>query len=312
MSSIALLSQDLLGTSTLVFGATVAPTTIPSMAVFVNAGRIYSMAPLEPSAWSSLAADSTQVLKQGILTSAGATIACPVLGTTGQSVNYLIEGQYQENDINPKTLSYWNASNPQQPWSGAGNLGIAQPTVRAGQFICQAKAGTPATTGSQTTPTVDAGWVPLAVVTVAFGSTTITSGSISVASNAPYAGNGGSVSGQFLAVYSGGTTAPASTALYSIYGPFVSILFPLLGATSNANTFSFTGLPSILIPTAPFQNQLLPLAVAVNNSLGVAGAYAIPGVGGTGNVTFGLLGSLAGWTTSGTKSAGGMIMYRLY
>ena len=313
MTSIALLAQDLLGTSTLIFGATVGPTTpTATMSVFVSAGRIYSMAPIEPTAWSSLPYDVTQVLKQGILNAAGQTIPCPVLGTTGQSVNYLIEAQYQENDINNVTLSYWNASNPQMPWSGAGNNGIAQPTVRAGQFICQAKAGTPATTGSQTTPTVDSGWVPLAVVTVAFGQTTITAGNISVAPNAPYAGSGGSTSGSFTITFNGGTTAPTTTARYSVYGPFVSLILPALNATSNSTSLYFTGLPSFLFPQASLPVQVIPIFYALDNGVSVQSPFAIPQSALGGSIAFGFNGNSNIWTASGNKSASGTIMYRLY
>jgi hypothetical protein len=309
MTAHALLAQDILGTGTQVYGAPVGPTTpTASMSVFVGAGRIYSMAALEPSAWSSLAADSTPVLKQGILTSAGATIPCPVLGTTGQSVNYLVEGQYQELDLNPVTLSYYNAANPSQPYSGAGNNGIAQPTVRAGQFVVQAIAGTPATTGSQASPAATSGWVPLAVVTVAFGQTTIVAGNISIAPGAPYVA--GAVSGSFTATYVGGTTAPTQLAYYSTSGPFASLILPQFGAvTSNANHFSYMGMPAFLIPATPLQFQQIPVAAGTDNSVAIAGVNA--NIGTTG-IVFSTLSGTTGWTASGIKSVQGSLMYRLY
>ncbi len=314
MTAMAWLAQDILGTGTLVYGATVGPTTpTASMSVFVSGGRIYSLAPLEPSAWSSLAADATSVLKQGILTAAGSTIACPVLGSSGQSVNYLIEGQYQENDLNNVTLSYWNAGNPQLPFSGAGNNGVAQPTIRSGQFVCQAKAGTPATTGSQTTPTVDSGWVPLAVVTVAFGSTTITAGNISVAPNAPYGAPFTQATGQFTMTYVGGTGSPTATAYYSIVGPIATVLVPPISSTSNSTSFSFSGLPAVLQPTnfAPGNNQPIAVAFAQNNGTYVSGAYGVVS-NASGSIAWGLNGSLTGWTNSGIKTVGGTLVYRLY
>lgn len=306
MTALSLLAQDLMGQTTQVFGAPVGPTTVPSMSVFVGAGRIYQMAPLEPSAWSSLAADSTPILKQGILTSTGITLACPAPLTSGQSINYLIEGQYQENDTNLVTLSYWNAANPSQPFSGAGNNGVAQPTVRAGQLIVQAVAGTAATTGSQTTPAVTSGWTAIAVVTVAQGATTIVSGNIT-----QVAGN--QQSGSFTLTGTGFSgTAPSGTCYYRCAGPLCTLMLPVLTGTSNANTFTAAGLPAFLIP-ANFSgslNHTMPLAIAENNSAFIAGGYAVIQEG-VASVNFGFLGNLGGWNASGTKSAGGNLSYLL-
>ena len=49
-----------------------------------------------------------------------------------------------------------------------------QPQARPNALV-QVKAGAAATTGSQVTPTVDAGFTAMFVVTVAYGQTTITS-----------------------------------------------------------------------------------------------------------------------------------------
>lgn len=305
MTAQALLAQDLLGTGTQVFGAPVGPTAPASLAVFVGAGRIYSMAPLEPSAWSSLAADATSILKQGVLDSAGVTIPCPVLGSAGQSTNYLIEGQFQENDTTFQTLSYWNASNPALPFSGAGNLGIAQPTIRAGQFVLRAKAGVPATTGTQTTPTVDAGWTAVAVVTVAFGATTIVSGNITQLAGIQNAGSivltGTGFSG----------TAPFGNVSYRVAVNQVTLLFPaaLITGTSNAGTFTAAGLPAFLQPTLAQQFVGVPVLQDAGGTTfaGAAGLdTAHPGV-----VTFYKGNSSSAWTASGQKSMAGNVTYLL-
>ena len=294
----------MLGTATQIFGATVGPTTpSASLAVVVAPGRIYTQAPIEPSAWSSLPANATLTCKQGILLSAQ-TIACPVLGTTGQSVNYLIQGQFQENDSNFQTLSYYNASNPSQPFSGAGNNGIAQPTVRSGQFIVQAKAGTPATTGSQTTPAADSGWTALAVVTVAFGATTITSGNISVASTAPLN------TGFFTVTYVGGTTAPTGLAAYSTNGPLVALTWPnITGVTSNSTGFSYSGIPGFLMPSAGSASITQSgMGSGFSGASLVSVAAQING-GAPNTLTF--FNATAGtWTATGAKSANsGTIVY---
>ncbi|APR40491.1 hypothetical protein BTO02_33655 (plasmid) [Paraburkholderia sp. SOS3] len=59
------------------------------------------------------------------------------------------------------------------------------PTERQGVCAIQAKAGVAATTGTQVTPSVDAGWTAIAVVTVANGQSTVTTGNISVPAGVP-------------------------------------------------------------------------------------------------------------------------------
>lgn len=178
--------QAVLGTSTLVDGLACTPTGPASLQVLVGPGSIYSYANVDGTAFSSLAADTThQIVKQGINLGT-LTMSCPAPGTVGQSINYLIEAAYQDTDAVPVTLPYYNSSNPTVAYSGPANSGAAQNTVRQGQCIVQVKAGVSATTGSQVTPAVDAGYTALWVVTVANGQTTITSGNIVAAGSAPF------------------------------------------------------------------------------------------------------------------------------
>lgn len=313
------LAQDLLGQGTQVYGAPCTATTPASMSVLVGAGRIYQMAPLEPTAWASLPADSTSILKQGILTGPGTTLACPAPITAGQSINYLVEGQYQELDLNPATLSYWNAANPQQPFSGAGNLGVAQPTIRAGQFVVQVKAGVAAATGSQVTPTVDAGFIPLYVVTSTNGATTLTAGNISVAAGAPFS-LPGQQSGQFTVTGVGFAAGATGTCLWRADGPQVTLTLPAMtgSSTSNSTSFSYSGLPAALQPSplvfaAGSLLQTSPLAIATDNSAFVSDAYALINTGNPGVIGFARGASgLTGWTAAGTKNAAGTIIYLLY
>ena len=188
MVGLGFLAQDILGTGTAVSGLPCTQTSVASLAVLVGAGRIYSMQSIDGAAYGSLAADTThQILKQGILLNP-VTLATPAPLTAGQSINYLVEAAYQDSDINPVTLQYYNASNPAIPLSGPGNTGAAQPTVRSGVLAVQVKTGAEATTGSQVTPAPDAGFVGLYVVTVANGQSTITSADIAVANGAPFLG----------------------------------------------------------------------------------------------------------------------------
>ncbi|MGE8152472.1 hypothetical protein ACQKP5_14620 [Pseudomonas vancouverensis] len=185
MVALSKLSAAMLGTSTVANGFAVTPTGPASLQVVAAPGEIYSLQNVDGTAYSSIAADTAhQIVKQGILLDAS-TLICPAPGTTGQSINYLIEVAYHDLDANPVVLPYYNASNPSQAYSGLGNSGVAQNTSRRGVAVIQVKARASAATGSQVTPAPDAGYIGLYVVTVAFGQTTITSGNISQYSGAP-------------------------------------------------------------------------------------------------------------------------------
>jgi hypothetical protein len=145
---------------------------------------MYSLAATDASAYSSLSADAHNILKQGISLDA-VTLTCTPPATGGQSINYLVQAVYQDQDTGLVTLPYYNASNPSQAWSGPNNTGAQQATARKGIVTISAKAGIAATTGTQTTPAPDAGYTGLWVVTVANGQTTITAGNISQAQNSP-------------------------------------------------------------------------------------------------------------------------------
>jgi hypothetical protein len=151
---------------------------------------MYSMVDIDATAYGDLAADTVhQILKQGIALNS-TTLSCPAPTTNGFSVNYLIEAIYQDVDTANTVLPYYNASNPASPWSGPNNTGAAQPTVRSGEINLIAKAGIAAPTGTQLNPTPDPGYTGLYIVTVAFGQTTILSGSISVYPGAPFLSGG--------------------------------------------------------------------------------------------------------------------------
>jgi hypothetical protein len=185
MIGLGKLAQAVLGSGTMVRGLPVAPNSPAALNVVVGIGEIYSLTSVDATQWGSLPADTTDlIVKQG-LNMAAQTISTPAPTTGGFSVNYLIEAQYQDQDNVPVVLPYFNSANPSQPLTGQNNSGAAQPTERQGVCVIQAKAGIPAATGTQTTPSADSGWTALAVVTVAYGQTTVTSGNISVPAGVP-------------------------------------------------------------------------------------------------------------------------------
>ncbi|WP_343661365.1 hypothetical protein [Ralstonia sp.] len=191
MIALAKLCADLFGTSTVISGLGCVPTTPASMSVTVNPGQIYQLANVDGAPYSALQQDTVHsLLKQGILLDAQSfVLAAPA--TSGYSQNYLIQAAYLESDVNNVVLPYYNSANPSQAFNGPGGSGNAQPTTRAGQVSLQLVAGTAAATGTQTTPAVTAGYVGLAVITVANGQSTITSASIVPYPNVPTAPTGG-------------------------------------------------------------------------------------------------------------------------
>jgi hypothetical protein len=186
MIGLGFLAQAILGTNTVVDGLSCQPTTPASMNIAVGPGSITQIGAIDQLAYGSIPADATdQIVKMGInATSTTFTLTAPT--SVGQSINYLIEATFQEADSNPVVLPYYNASNPAQSFSGQGNSGTAQNTVRTQRVLLQLKPGAPGNTGSQTTPVADSGWIGLYQISVAYGQTLISTGNIGIVPTAPF------------------------------------------------------------------------------------------------------------------------------
>lgn len=186
MIGLAKLAQAVLGSNTTVAGLACTPTAPASLQVQVAPGEIYAMANLDDSAYGSLNADTVhQILKQGILLDPVRLTCTPPVGV-GQSVAYLVQASYRDEDAQPTLLPYYNAANPAQAFSGPNNSGAAQPTVRRGALLLQLKPGAAAATGTQQPPAADPGYVGLWVITVANGQVQITTANIARAPGAPF------------------------------------------------------------------------------------------------------------------------------
>jgi hypothetical protein len=194
MVAIAKVCSAMMGSNVTVNGLTCSPTAPASMTVQIGAGELYQMAPLEATVCGTLPQDTThQILKQGIQLGTYTTSTFATPGSSGQSINYLIEAQYADSDISldPTTgnttvvLQFYNSANPQTPWSGPNNSGQTSNTFRDGIIAYQIKAGTAATTGTQVTPSPDTGWIGLWVITVAYGATSLTSANIAQYTGSP-------------------------------------------------------------------------------------------------------------------------------
>lgn len=173
MVGLAGLSEAVLGRNPIVDGLTVNPTTPTSLAVSIYPGTIYAPASLDAQAYGSLPADTLHsIVKQGVQLDA---VRLPITppGTPGYSQVFLIQAAFQEVDTGAVVLPYYRSDNPSQPWAGPANSGAQQFTRRNGSVVLQVKAGAPAPTGSQPTPSADANWIGLAWVTVAAGQAVI-------------------------------------------------------------------------------------------------------------------------------------------
>jgi hypothetical protein len=185
MVALGALAQAVLGTSTVVDGLMVIPTTPASMQITVGPGTITSQTTVDQNAYGSLSADTGDALLKMGVNLAATSFSLTAPSTTGQSISYLVEAAFLESDTNPVVLPYYNAANPAVPYLGPSNSGAAQATNRIQRVQFQLKAGSPALTGSQITPTVDSGWSGLAVITVSYGQTQIIAANIAAHAQAP-------------------------------------------------------------------------------------------------------------------------------
>ncbi|HVE21847.1 MAG TPA: hypothetical protein VNC39_07720 [Acidocella sp.] len=178
--------QAVFGTSPVASGFTCTALAVPGMGVQVSAGALTQFTSVDATAYGELPADLTEFcVKQGInLDSTILNMAAPT--TVGQSIAYLIEATFAEADGTPVVLPYVNAANPSQPFAGPTNSGAAQNTTRNQTVTLAVKAGAAVATGTQTPPAADNGYVPLFVVTVAFGQTAITAANIAQHPSAPF------------------------------------------------------------------------------------------------------------------------------
>lgn len=186
MVGLAKLSAAVLGTTTSINGLSCSPVTPGALSINVSAGEIYSLQHIDTTAYSSLPADTAhQIVKQGISLDP-VVLSCPAPLVVGAEINYLVQASYQDIDSVPVVLQYYNPANPSLPFTGKNNDGVSQGTVRKGECVLSVKAGVPAATGTQMTPTADAGCIGLYVVSVPYGLTAIGSSNIAIASGAPF------------------------------------------------------------------------------------------------------------------------------
>jgi hypothetical protein len=311
MAALGYLAQATLGAGPVVDGLACTPTAPASMTVTVGQGSLAVLATLDAVGFGSLPADnSSPLVKMGInLAPVPFTLTAPT--TSGQSANFLIQASLSEADASPLVLPYYNSANPAQPYAGPDNSGVAQNTQRLQRVQLQLKPGASAPAGTQATPPVDNGWVGLFVVTVNYGQTAISAGSIFQHVSAPILpfklpmlAPGFSRQAVFSSPGTASWTAPAGVTRVK-----VRLVGGGGGGTgTNGNMFSgggggAGGYSEGVFPVTPGQ----VIAVTVGSS-GAGQAYGASGTVG-GNSAFGSLcsatGGQGGVFISSTSSPGG-------
>ncbi len=184
MIALGALIAATLGNATTVDGLAVVPTSPSTAAVIVGAGSVTQLASIDFASYGTLPANAAPLVKMGILSNSMA-LACPAPVLAGQSIAYLIEAAFTEVDVAPIVLPYYNAANPTQPFLGPSGGGAAQSTRRLQQVTVSARPGSPAPTGSQSPPSIDANAIGLAVVTIATGQIFIRATDIAALAAAP-------------------------------------------------------------------------------------------------------------------------------
>lgn len=186
MTGMAKLAMAVLGSDTCLYGLHCTPDSPASMRVIVGPGQIYSLQNTDNTPYSSLPADTSElILKQGLVCEATPlTLTAPA--SAGHSMNYLVQVGYDDVDSDETVLPYYNAANPAVAYSGPDNSGRAQPAKRSGVCRLMLKAGVSSPTGSQITPQPDAGYVAAWGITVTAGMNAITEASIFMIEGAPF------------------------------------------------------------------------------------------------------------------------------
>lgn len=175
----AKLAAAVLGTTQILNGFNCSQNGTPDFTVNVASGEIYSLQNIDTTQYGSLTLDNThQIMKQGIILST-TNCSCPAPVVLGQSINYLIEISFTETDTDLQVLPYYNAADITTPLNGPGNSGASQATRRKDGVTITVKAGVAAATGTQATPSPDAGFTGAWVVTVNYGDSAIVNAAIS-------------------------------------------------------------------------------------------------------------------------------------
>jgi hypothetical protein len=262
MTDGAFKNQALLGTSTVVAGLACAPTAPASLNVTVGVGSIFQLDPVDATAYGAQGANpNTNIVKQGLLQSPVTLPITPPV-TAGQSQVFVVQATLNDTDTGSQVLSFYNSTNPDQPYAGPAGSGASSYTIRKCNCVIALKAGVAATTGSQVTPSADPGYVGLFAVTVANGAASITSANIAQLASAPFFPTLPSVPGNVQGgnwVYAGQDTGTANNYVItfvagqpipSAYVAGMGVKFKALNTNTAGSVINVNGLGNVTIKRA--------------------------------------------------------------
>lgn len=302
--ALGFIMQAAFGTNTVIDGLTVTQQASPNMTVKVGPGSIIFSTTVDTltSGFGSLPVDNADPLvKIGVNLASTTMSALTAPATTGQSQNWLIEAQFLEADGSAAVLNYYNSTNPAIPFTGPGNAGTTNNTARTNTVQLQWKGGTPATTGTQNTPSPDAGWVGVAIVTVANGQSTIVNANITPYSLAPYVPTKLPFQRvrllSDLSLFVATTGSDTANSGLSASSPFATLqkAWNLLSTNYDLNGHNVT----VNIADGAYSSATTACLNAIGGPIGITNSSAISFVG---NVT-----TPANVTVSGTSAAAAVI-----
>lgn len=179
LESISYLMADMGGSlAGFVAGLAGTQSVSPSLTIQIGAGRIYQNTTVDATTYGNLPSDATLVMQQGYAAAQPITLSTAGI-SAGQSQWALVQAQFSQvdairaGDPTGGVLYYFNSSNPSSPFVGPGNSGTPNNTIRQGVCAISVVTGAAATTGSEVPPNPTAGWVPLYLIDLTFGQTTI-------------------------------------------------------------------------------------------------------------------------------------------
>jgi hypothetical protein len=186
MVSDGLLASTILGNDPIVDAFACSPTSPASLSVSVSAGVAWKVTPLLGTALGSIPADTAHSVPKAYWSPDAVSLTLAPPTTAGYSQSWLVQAAPSEADSDFNILSFFNSSNWQVPFSGPAGSGTSSATRRTRTLAIELVPGASAPTGSQTAPAPTAGCIPLFVITLANGQTTITSSSIQTHPSAPF------------------------------------------------------------------------------------------------------------------------------
>lgn len=173
--------------NTAVTGLACTPTSTPSLSVQIDYGALFKQNSIDVIDFGPLSPNSNAIVKIAIHNGPTTLTEFDRTLSIGESIDYLIEANFLEKDDTPEIVQYYNKNDPTSPFYGVNDSGASQYTIRRTTVSLNVIKGQSDTTGSQVTPSPTSGWLPLWVITIAYGQNYIDSASIKKADGSNFA-----------------------------------------------------------------------------------------------------------------------------